>query len=41
MKVLSLVGRETERAHSMVVEKLNTKTVRNIVLEKTSTAKPA
>jgi transposase-like protein len=33
MKVLSLVDRETGRAHSMVVEKLNTKTVRNIVLE--------
>jgi transposase-like protein len=33
MKVLSLVDRETGRAHSMVVAKLNTKTVRNIVLE--------
>ncbi|MPY74601.1 MAG: IS1595 family transposase [Alphaproteobacteria bacterium] len=33
MKVLSLVDRETGRAHSMVVEKLNTKTVRSIVLE--------
>jgi transposase-like protein len=33
MKVLSVVDRETGRAHSMVVEKLNTKTVRNIVLE--------
>ena len=33
MKVLSLVDRETGRAHSMVVEKLNTKVVRKIVLE--------
>lgn len=33
MKVLSLVDRETGLAHSMVVEKLNTKTVRSIVLE--------
>lgn len=33
MKVLSLVDRETGRAHSMVVDKLNTKTVRSIVLE--------
>jgi transposase-like protein len=33
MKVLSLVDRETGRAHSMVVEKLNTKTVRKVVLE--------
>lgn len=33
MKVLSLVERETGRAHSMVVDKLNTKTVSNIVRE--------
>ena len=33
MKVLSLIDRETGRAHSMVVDKLNTKVVRKIVLE--------
>jgi transposase-like protein len=33
MKVLSLVDRETGRAHSMVVNKLNTKTVSSIVRE--------
>lgn len=33
MKVLSLVERETGRAHSMVVDKLNTKTVSSIVRE--------